>query len=91
MPHTRVHVSFGTLDVVVQVVTEELNMANCAGGDIHVCKMTREEDKCYIANIFRVNEAGDMANLQRRITRGVQYLRCTLDCRQSSGIDEFLR
>lgn len=61
--HARVHVGLGALDVVVQVVSEELNVADCGRSNVRVGEVPREENKGNVANVLRIDEARDMTDL----------------------------
>ena len=50
VPHARVHVRFGALDMVVEIVSEQLDVTDCPGGDNSVGEMTREKDESDVTN-----------------------------------------
>lgn len=90
MSHSRVHVCFGTFDVVMEIVAEELDVGDRARRNGRLCEMAREEYESYISNVFSVAEAWYVANFERRFTRGVEDLRRVLDCWLSSRVHKFL-
>ena len=71
MAHTRMHVSFGTLDVIVQVITEQLNVGDGGRRHIRVGEMPREQHKRDVTDIFRRLESRHTAQLQWRVAIGV--------------------
>lgn len=91
VPHARVHVRLGTLDVVVEVVPEELDVRDAAERDGRVGKVTGEENKCHIANVFSSSKARDVADLEGWVSVRVQDLGSVLDRGLTPGIDEFLQ
>jgi hypothetical protein len=48
MPHSRVHVCFRTLDVVMEVIAEELDTVDCGNGLGGVGEMSWCEDCCQL-------------------------------------------
>lgn len=66
--------------MVVQVVSEKLNVTDCGGSSVGIGEVTREENKSDVAHVLRIDKAGDMTDLQWWIARSVQNLRCTLYC-----------
>lgn len=42
MAHTRVHVSFRALDVIVQIITEKLNVGDGGRGHIRIGEVSGE-------------------------------------------------
>ena len=67
MPHARVHVGFGTLDVIMKIVAEELNVRDGARRDSGIREMAREENKGDVADVFSITEARKMSNLKGRV------------------------
>lgn len=52
--------------------------------------VTTLRTKRHITNVFSMRQVGKLTNLQRRFAIGVQYLRCRLDLRATTCINEFL-
>jgi hypothetical protein len=71
VPHAGVQVSLRALDMVVQVVTEQLDVRNrgCRNGRVE--EMAREENECDVSDFIGLPEAWDIADFQRRFTIGV--------------------
>ena len=90
MTHTRLHIRFRTLDVIVKVVAEELDMRDGSGRDVGVGEVAREEDKGHVANFIRVSETRDLPNLERGVPIREEHLRRVLDLRQAACVHEFL-
>ena len=90
MSHPGVHIGLRTLDVVMEVVTERLDVGNGVGGGGRVREMTRGENKCNIASIVRVPQPLQVTDFERRFAVGVKNLGSSLDGRLTSGIDKFL-
>ena len=65
--------------MIVEVVTEELDVRDCGGGDVWIGKVAREEDKGDIAYVVRVFQTRDLPNLKRRIAACEEHLRCVLN------------
>jgi hypothetical protein len=57
------HVRLGALDMIMQVISEELDMTDGSGGDEGIGEVTGEEDKCDIADVLRSVQARYMPNL----------------------------
>lgn len=77
--------------MIVQVVTEVLDMTDgglCDGG---IGEMTREKNERNIADIFCLLQAGKVSKLEGRITRSVKHLRCALNSWESPCVNEFLQ
>jgi len=89
MPHPRVHVRLGAFDVIVEIITEQLDVRDGPWG-IGGSEVSREEDKCDITSVFSVAEIGQMTDFQWRVSVRVQDLRSILDSRLSTSIHEFL-
>lgn len=53
--------------MVVQVVTEQLNVRDRGRRYRRIGKMAREQDERDVSGIFCVSEVGQMSNLQRWI------------------------
>lgn len=51
--HTRVHVGFGTLDVIVKIITEKLNVRDGGRRHIRIAEVSGEQYESYIADVFR--------------------------------------
>jgi hypothetical protein len=77
--------------VVVQVVSEVLDVADGGFRNGRVGEMTREQDEGDITNIFGLGQVREVAEFQRGVTSCVQDLWCALDVRETSGVNEFLR
>lgn len=77
--------------MVMEVVAEELDVADGAGGDGGASKVAGEENEGDIAHVLGAVEALHIADLERRVTIRVEDLRCVLDVREATGIDKFLR
>ena len=90
MPHARVHVRLGALDVVVQVVAEVLDVADRRGGDVGLGEVPGEEDEGDVADVVRLDEVGEVPQLEGRVARGVEDLGRALDGGEAAGVDEFL-
>lgn len=90
MSHTRVHVRFGTLDVVVEVIAEVLDVADGRFGDDGVGEVTGEKNKCHVANILGLCKTREMAEFQGRVPGGVEDLWRALDRGQTSCVNKFL-
>jgi len=88
--HSGVHVGFGTLDMIVQVVTEELDVRDGRLLNGGVGEVAREEDKGDITDIFALSER-KMTNFKRRVSVGIKDLRRILNRGLSSSINEFLK
>lgn len=83
------HVRLGTLDVIVQIVAEELDVGDgrrCNTG----CEVSGEQDERHIASIFRVPQSGNVPNFKRWLAGGIEDLRGVLNRWLAPGIDEFL-
>ena len=65
-------------------------MADCRGGNVGIGEVSGKEDEGDIADVFRVDEARNVANFERGLPSGVEDLRGTLDGWESAGINEFL-
>lgn len=52
MTHARVHVRFGTFDVVMEVISEVLDVADCGLRYRCIGEMAREQDECDISDIL---------------------------------------
>lgn len=88
--HTRVHVSFGTFDVIVQIIAEQLNMGDGGRRHIRIGEVSGKQYKRHVADVFRRLEPRNASQLQRRIAVRVEDLRGILDGRQATSINEFL-
>jgi len=78
--HARVHIRFGALDVVVQVVAEELDVRDGAGRGERG-EVPREEHEGDVADLIRVAQAGDRPYFKRRFAVGEEHLRSVLNLR----------
>jgi hypothetical protein len=67
--------------VIVEIVTEELDVRDCGGGDVGIGKVAREEDKGDITDVVRVFQTRDLPDFKRRIAACEKHLRCVLDLR----------
>lgn len=47
------HVCFGALDVIVQIVAEELDVGDRGVGNVRFVKVPWEEDESNVADVFR--------------------------------------
>lgn len=55
MAHPGVHVRFGAFDVIVQVISEELDVRDCCRSPLGVGEMTRGDNERDIADIFSIS------------------------------------
>jgi len=78
MPHPRMHVSFGALDVIVQIVSEELDMRDRFRCLCWFIEVAREENESDITDVFSGGKV-QMSDLERRFFRRIQDLRRSLD------------
>lgn len=85
------HVGLRAFDMVVQVVTEILDMTDRAVRSVWIGEVSWEQDEGNITNIFSLRQARKMPQFEWRVPCGIQDLWSTLDRRQSSCINEFLR
>lgn len=90
MSHTRVHVRLRTLDVVVEVIAEVLDVADGRFGDGGVGEVTGEKNKCHVANILGLCKTREVAEFQGRVPGGVEDLWRALDRGQTSCVNKFL-
>lgn len=90
MPHARVQVSLRALDMIMQVVTEQLDVRDRSRGNGRIEEMAREEDESDVSDLIRLTETRDIANFKRWFAVGVEDLRSVLNGWKSPGIDEFL-
>jgi hypothetical protein len=67
MPHPRMHVCLGALDMIVQVIPEELDMGYSTRCDRTVREVTGEEDESNVADILAVTQAWEVTNFKWRI------------------------
>lgn len=65
--------------MVVQIVTEQLDVADRRFGDRGVGEVPREEDEGDVADILRVDQPSDVSDLKRGIASSVEYLWSALD------------
>lgn len=88
--HSRVHVGLGALDVVVEVVSEDLNVRDTVLSS-RGNQVSREEHKSDVSHVVGVRRGLDhIPDLQRRLLLRVQHLGGVLDG-SSSSINEFLQ
>ena len=90
MAHARVHVRLAALDVVVEVVPEQRDVADRLGRDGRRGEVAGEEHKRDVANIVAVAQSGQPADLERRLAVREQDLGRVLDLGQATRVDEFL-
>jgi glutamate formiminotransferase len=64
MAHPGVHVRFGAFDVIVQVISEELNVRDCCRSPLGVGEMTRGDNERDIANIFSISQTRNVTDLE---------------------------
>ena len=57
------HVSFGTFDVIVQIIAEQLDMGDGGRRHIRVGEVPREQYKCHITDVFGRLESRNTAQL----------------------------
>lgn len=76
--------------MIVEVVTEVLDVADGRLRNSGVREMTREQDEGHIADILGLSQVGQMLKFQRGVPSCVEDLRRALDGRETSGIDKFL-
>lgn len=88
--HSRMHVCLGALDVVMKVVTEQLDVRDGGGCDVCVGKMARGQDECDIADLLRRFQTCEATEFERWVAIVVQNLRGVLDSGKSTRVDEFL-
>ena len=67
--------------MVVEVVTEKLDVCNGRICDDAVGKVAGEEDESDITDVLRVIQSWQMSDLERWVTGGVENLRSALDGR----------
>lgn len=67
MPHPRMHVCLGALDMIVQVIPEELDMGYSTRCDRTVREVAGEEDESNVADILAVAQAWEVTNFKWRI------------------------
>lgn len=89
--HATLHVGLRALDVVVEVVSEELNATDGLPRLVGVGKVAGEEDKGDVADILCSVEPWDVSDLKRRLSQTVNDLWCSLDGRQLSRVGKLLR
>ena len=90
MPHAGVHIGLATFDVVVEVVTEQLNVRDCIVRYVRLGKVAGKEHKGDISNVFRIAEARHIPDFEGRVTIRIEYLGCVLDTGLTSSINKFL-
>lgn len=73
------HIRLRTLDVIMQIVTEQLNMRDRRRRHVRFSEMAREQHKSDIAGIFGISQTRDMADLEGRVTIRVEHLRGILN------------
>lgn len=62
MAHAGMHVGFRAFDMVMKVVTEELDVGNRCRGRRSVCKVARKENECDVSEIIAALHSGKMPN-----------------------------
>lgn len=77
--------------MVVEVVAEELDVRDRQRRNLRLREVAREEDEGDIADVFGVVEPLQVSDLERRLARGVEDLRRSLNRGQSPSIDELLQ
>lgn len=88
--HSRVHVRLGALDMVVEVVSENLNVRNAVFSSRRN-QMSREQHKGDVSHVVSVGGRLDnVPDLQRRLLLRVEHLRGVLDG-SSSSINKLLQ
>lgn len=88
--HSRVHVGLGALDVVVEIVSEDLNVRDTVLSS-RGNQVSREEHKGDVTHVVGVRRGLDnVPDLQRRLLLRVQHLGGVLDG-SSSSIHKFLQ
>jgi hypothetical protein len=65
--------------MIVEIVAEELDVRNCASGDVGIGKVAREENECDITDVFRIFQTWDLPDFERRIAVCEEHLRCVLN------------
>lgn len=81
--HTRMHVGLGALDMIVEVISKDLDVAYASLSSLRR-KVAGKEYKSNIANVIRDLEVGYVANLQRRFLLRIEHLRRVLNSTSSS-------
>lgn len=71
MTHARMHVGLRALDVIVQIITEKLDVRNGGRGHIRVGELPGEQYKRHITDVFGRLESWHTTKLQGRIAIGV--------------------
>lgn len=92
-PHARVHVSLGTLDMVVEVITEELELSDGGVTDGTGSKVPGEEDKgdkVDTTGLGDLGQFGEVFELEWGLP-GVKDGRGILKGELLTGIDKFLK
>lgn len=90
MAHARMHVRFGAFDVIVQIISEQLDVGDGGRRHIQVGEVSGEQHERHVTDIFRRLEPRNTTQLQRRIAIRVEHLRGVLNGRQATSINEFL-
>lgn len=90
IPHPRMHIRLGTLDMIMQVITEQLNMRNRPTRHRSVGKVPREQHECDVSCVVCAPQVWEVADFERGVAVGVEDLGGVLDGRLTAGVDEFL-
>lgn len=77
--------------MVVQVVAEILDVTDGRICDCLIGEVAREQDESDIADVIGLCQTGEMTKLKGWVSGGIQNLRGALNCREASGVDEFLQ
>ena len=91
------HVSLATFNVIVEIVTEKLNVRNGVKRYIWLRKVSREKYEGDMSYVFGVPKSRKVTYFERGITVTVQHLWSVLNAwrgvlnARASGINELLR
>lgn len=84
------HIRFRALDVVMQIVTEQLDVRDRRRRHIRPRKVTGEQYKGDMTRILRIPQACNMTDFKRWVSIGVKHLWRILNRGLPASINEFL-
>ena len=77
--------------MVVQVVTEILDVADRRVRDLRVGEVPREKHEGHVADVVCLDQTGEVTELERGVASRVEDLGRALDGGEAPRVDEFLR